>query len=55
MAMVAYSPIARGNANNDKVLAKIGAAHEKTAAQVCLRYLVSRTSSSFRAPASSIA
>ncbi|MGC1444667.1 MAG: aldo/keto reductase [Xanthobacteraceae bacterium] len=40
MAMVAYSPIARGNAKNDKVLAKIGAAHEKTAAQVCLRYLV---------------
>lgn len=40
MAMVAYSPIARGNAKNDKVLAKIGAAHEKTAAQVGLRYLV---------------
>jgi diketogulonate reductase-like aldo/keto reductase len=40
MAMVAYSPIARGNAKNDKVLAGIGAAHEKTAAQVCLRYLV---------------
>ncbi len=41
MAMVAYSPIARGNAaRNDKVLARIGAAHKKTAAQVCLRYLV---------------
>ena len=40
MAMVAYSPIARGNAKNDKVLASIGAAHKKTAAQVCLRYLV---------------
>jgi 2,5-diketo-D-gluconate reductase B len=40
MAVVAYSPIARGNARNDKVLARIGAAHEKTAAQVCLRYLV---------------
>jgi diketogulonate reductase-like aldo/keto reductase len=40
MAMVAYSPIARGNAGNDKVLAKIGAAYKKTAAQVCLRYLV---------------
>ncbi len=40
MALVAYSPIARGNAKNDKVLAQIGAAHEKTAAQVCLRYLV---------------
>jgi len=40
MAVVAYSPIARGNAKNDKVLAEIGAAHKKTAAQVCLRYLV---------------
>ena len=40
MAMVAYSPIARGNAKNDKLLARIGAAHNKTAAQVCLRYLV---------------
>jgi 2,5-diketo-D-gluconate reductase B len=40
MAAVAYSPIARGNAKNDKVLAAIGAAHKKTAAQVCLRYLV---------------
>lgn len=42
MAIVAYSPIARGNAKNDKVLARIGAAHGKTAAQVCLRYLVQR-------------
>jgi 2,5-diketo-D-gluconate reductase B len=40
MATVAYSPIARGNAKNDKVLAAIGAAYKKTAAQVCLRYLV---------------
>ena len=40
MAVVAYSPIARGNARNDKVLARIGAAHKKTAAQVCLRFLV---------------
>jgi 2,5-diketo-D-gluconate reductase B len=40
MAVVAYSPIARGNARNDKELAAIGAAHKKTAAQVCLRYLV---------------
>src|SRR3984885_7501644 len=40
MAVVAYSPIARGNARNDKGLAAIGAAHKKTAAQVCLRYLV---------------
>jgi 2,5-diketo-D-gluconate reductase B len=43
MAMVAYSPIARGSAaRNDKVLASIGLAHKKTAAQVCLRYLVQR-------------
>jgi 2,5-diketo-D-gluconate reductase B len=40
MALVAYSPIARGNARNDKVLTSIGVAHKKTAAQVCLRYLV---------------
>jgi diketogulonate reductase-like aldo/keto reductase len=43
MAMVAYSPIARGNAKNDKVLTSIGAAHKKTAAQVCLRYLVQQS------------
>ena len=40
MAVVAYSPIARGSAHKDKILARIGAAHGKTAAQVCLRYLV---------------
>jgi diketogulonate reductase-like aldo/keto reductase len=40
MAVTAYSPIARGNAANDKVLAQIGAAHKKTASQICLRYLV---------------
>jgi 2,5-diketo-D-gluconate reductase B len=40
MAVVAYSPIAQGNARNDKVLKRIGAAHKKTAAQVCLRFLV---------------
>jgi 2,5-diketo-D-gluconate reductase B len=40
MALVAYSPIAQGKAKNDKVLARIGAAHKKTAAQICLRYLV---------------
>ena len=40
MAVVAYSPIARGGARNDKLLARIGAAHGKSAAQVCLRYLV---------------
>ena len=40
MAVVAYSPIARGNAKNDKVLRRIGAAHGKSAAQVSLRFLV---------------
>ena len=40
MAVVAYSPIARGSANGNKVLEKIGKAHGKTAAQVCLRWLV---------------
>jgi 2,5-diketo-D-gluconate reductase B len=40
MAVVAYSPIARGGARNNKVLARIGAAHGKSAAQVCLRFLV---------------
>jgi diketogulonate reductase-like aldo/keto reductase len=40
MAMVAYSPIARGNAAGDKVIARIGKAHGKSAAQTCLRWLV---------------
>jgi diketogulonate reductase-like aldo/keto reductase len=40
MAVVAYSPIARGRLKNDRVLARIGKAHGKTAAQVSLRFLV---------------
>ena len=40
LAVVAYSPIARGGAANEKVLARIGKAHGKTAAQVSLRFLV---------------
>ena len=39
IAVVAYSPIARGGAEGDKVLNKIGKAHGKSAAQVSLRYL----------------
>ncbi len=39
MAVTAYSPIARGRAKGDAVLARIGKAHGKTAAQVCLRWL----------------
>ena len=40
MAVVAYSPIARGEAKDDAVLARIGRTHGKSAAQVCLRWLV---------------
>jgi 2,5-diketo-D-gluconate reductase B len=40
MAIVAYSPLARGEARRNEVLARIGAAHKKTAVQVCLRFLV---------------
>lgn len=40
MAVVAYSPIARGNAKGDATLARIGRAHGKSAAQVSLRWLV---------------
>jgi 2,5-diketo-D-gluconate reductase B len=40
MAVVAYSPIARGAIRNDPVLTRIGTAHKKSAAQICLRFLV---------------
>jgi 2,5-diketo-D-gluconate reductase B len=40
MAVVAYSPIAKGRVGDDQTLSRIGAAHKKTAAQVCLRFLV---------------
>lgn len=40
MAVVAYSPIARGGAGHDAVLERIGKAHGKSAAQVSLRFLV---------------
>jgi diketogulonate reductase-like aldo/keto reductase len=40
MALVAYSPIAKGRVKNDETLARIGKAHGKTPAQVCLRWLV---------------
>ena len=40
MAVVAYSPIARGGAPEDAVLGRIGKAHGKSAAQVSLRFLV---------------
>jgi diketogulonate reductase-like aldo/keto reductase len=40
MSVTAYSPIARGRVGGDRVLARIGGAHNKSAAQVCLRFLV---------------
>jgi diketogulonate reductase-like aldo/keto reductase len=40
MAVVAYSPVAKGRIKNEQTLARIGQAHGKTAAQVCLRWLV---------------
>ncbi len=43
MAIVAYSPVARGNVRSDEVLRRIGATHKKTAAQICLRYLVQQS------------
>jgi diketogulonate reductase-like aldo/keto reductase len=39
MAVVAYSPIARGSAKGDELLERISKVHGKTAAQVCLRWL----------------
>jgi 2,5-diketo-D-gluconate reductase B len=40
LAVVAYSPIARGGLKNDQMLGRIGKGHGKTAAQVGLRFLV---------------
>jgi 2,5-diketo-D-gluconate reductase B len=40
MALVAYSPVAKGRVKGDATLARIGQVHGKTAAQVCLRWLV---------------
>src|SRR5215213_393978 len=40
MAVVAHTPLAGGRAKNDPVLIRIGKAHSKTAAQVCLRWLM---------------
>jgi 2,5-diketo-D-gluconate reductase B len=40
LAVIAYSPIARGHAKNDAVLGRIGQTYGKSAAQVTLRYLV---------------
>jgi 2,5-diketo-D-gluconate reductase B len=40
MALVAYSPVAKGRIKDDATLMRIGRTHGKTAAQVCLRWLV---------------
>jgi diketogulonate reductase-like aldo/keto reductase len=40
MALVAYSPVARGKIKNDQTLVQIGRSHRKSPAQVCLRWLV---------------
>ena len=40
MALVAYSPIAKGRVKSDARLAAIGKTYGKTAAQVCLRWLL---------------
>jgi 2,5-diketo-D-gluconate reductase B len=40
MALVAYSPIARGHIKSDRALLRIGDRYRKTAAQICLRWLV---------------
>jgi diketogulonate reductase-like aldo/keto reductase len=40
LALVAYSPVAKGRIKNDQTLAGIAARYGKTAAQVCLRWLV---------------
>jgi diketogulonate reductase-like aldo/keto reductase len=40
LALVAYSPIAKGRIKSDETLVRIGRAHHKSPAQVCLRWLV---------------
>jgi diketogulonate reductase-like aldo/keto reductase len=40
MALVAYSPIAKGSVKKDQALSRIGREHGKSAAQICLRWLV---------------
>jgi diketogulonate reductase-like aldo/keto reductase len=40
IAMVAYSPLAKGRIKTDGTLIRIGRVHHKTSAQICLRWLV---------------
>ena len=39
IALVAYSPVAKGRIKTDGTLMRIGRAHHKTPAQICLRWL----------------
>jgi diketogulonate reductase-like aldo/keto reductase len=40
LAVVAYSPVAKGRIKTDQTLARIGRTYGKSAAQICLRWLV---------------
>lgn len=40
LALVAYSPVAKGRVKNAETLNRIGARYGKSAAQVCLRWLI---------------
>jgi diketogulonate reductase-like aldo/keto reductase len=40
LAVVAYSPVAKGRIKNDQALKRIGERYRKTSAQICLRWLV---------------
>ena len=40
IALVAYSPVAKGRVKTDGTLIRIGRVHHKTPAQICLRWLV---------------
>jgi len=40
IAVVAYSPVAKGRIKSDETLIRIGRTHRKTPAQICLRWLV---------------
>jgi 2,5-diketo-D-gluconate reductase B len=53
MAVVAYSPIAKGRVRGDETLAAIGAARRRTPPRSVCVFWFSRTSSSFHAPARS--
>ena len=43
MALIAYSPVVRGKIKNDAPLTQIGRPYRKTAAQVCLRWLLQQS------------